>query len=162
MSTTKFKIHTETQLQGLIGDLRETFRKHAYVGGSFSDNMPRSENQNYVVHGWYAQIERELREDTPEGIKRFCKLHYGVPIMRAEDETFRELYDTVIKPLPYEKKLLAMGLMPLTSLMNTDQLSRFMKEMQEAYRPRGVFLEFKSDAGITSTPEAARPYRKAA
>lgn len=135
-------INSEEGLQRAIGDLRELFKAHHFLRVTVKTGTARSLNQNAIAHAWYGQIARELREDTPLGVKLFCKLHYGVPIMRAEDEEFRDLYDLVIKPLTYEKKLKAMNAWPVTSIMNKDQNSQYLEAMQEAYAGR-VRLEFQ-------------------
>ena len=65
----------------------------------------RSQEQNRLSHAWYAQVAAELREDTPAGVKGFCKLHFGVPILRGESEEFCDIYDRLIKPQTYEWKI---------------------------------------------------------
>ena len=106
----------------------------------------RSLDHNAVSHIWYAQISTELREDTPEGVHRECKLLYGVPILRAEDDDFRAFYDTAIKhALTYEQKLAAMRWIPVTSLMTPAQMKRYTDDMQKAYAGR-VQLEYPEAA----------------
>ena len=134
-------INSDTSLQAAIGDLREAYKTHRFLRLSVKTGKARSIPQNSISHDWYAQVSRELREDTPLSVKCFCKLTMGVPIMRAEDEEFRKLYDLVIRPLSYEKKLEAMKVWPVTSLMTKDQLSQYLAAMQEAYADR-VRLEF--------------------
>lgn len=137
----KLSVYNELGLQRLIGDLRAMFKASGYLRVTASDSKPRSLNQNSLAHAWYAQISRELGEETEFRIKCECKLRYGVPILRADDEEFREKYDRIIRPLAYEQKVDLMALMPITSLMNTDQQSRYLECMKEGYRGR-VQLEF--------------------
>lgn len=139
-------IATEIQLQQHIGALRAAWKEHRYIRASFSHDKARSLRQNGIGHVWYEQISRELGEDSPHDVKRFCKLHYGVPILRAEDEEFCTAYDRVIKPLPYERKLEAMDLLPVTSRMNVSQKSKYLEEVQRQYARRGVQLEFPEAA----------------
>ena len=129
-------INSDMSLQQAIGDLREAFRSHKFLRLSVKTGKARSLDQNSIAHVWYEQVSRELREETPLGVKCFCKLHYGVPILRAENEDFRTQYDTVLKPLSYDKKLLAMNFLPVTSLMTKGQLSQYLSAMQEAYADR--------------------------
>lgn len=138
-------INSETSLQAAIGDLREAYKAHRFIRLTLKTGKARSLDQNGISHVWYEQIARELREETPLGVKCFCKLTMGVPILRAENEEFRIQYDTVLKPLSYDKKLLAMNFLPVTSLMTKDQLSQYLAAMQEAYAGRGVNLEFPQD-----------------
>ena len=134
-------INSDQSLSSAIGELRDQFKSHRFLRVSIKTGNDRSLDQNSISHAWYEQISRELREETPLGVKNFCKLHYGVPILRAENEEFRQQYDTVLKPLSYDKKLLAMNFLPVTSLMTKAQLSQYLEAMQSAYANR-VKLEF--------------------
>ena len=138
---TTYTINSETLLQSFIGDMRELWAAHKFVKASVKTGKDRSLPQNSLTHRWYEQLSRELREDNALGWKCFCKLHYGVPILRAEDEQFRETYDAVIKPLTYERKLIAMRAWPVTSLMSKDQLSQYLELMRAGFADR-VRLEF--------------------
>ncbi|WP_401733486.1 hypothetical protein [Stenotrophomonas muris] len=75
-------------------------------------------------------------------MKSFCKLHFGVPILRAEDDEFRAKYDKAVKPMAYEDKLILMEWFPVTSLMTTPQLSQYLESVQRHYQRLGVWLEF--------------------
>jgi hypothetical protein len=136
-------INSEQSLSAAIGELRELFKARKYLSFTPKFGKGRSLDQNSISHAWYAQVAEELREDDPRGVKRFCKLHFGVPILRAEDEEFRAAYDLAIrKTLSYEQKLQAMDILPVTSQMTTKQLHQYMLDMQEHYDAKGVTLEF--------------------
>jgi hypothetical protein len=137
-----FAAYNETALQSLIGDLREAFRAHGAVRGRYTAGKKRSLSQNDISHVWYEQMAREDRQDDARGHRRYCKLHHGVPILRAEDGEFRMAYDAVIRPLSYELKLVAMDHWPVTSLMNKSQMTAYLEAVQSDYRARGVLLEF--------------------
>ena len=134
-------VNSEPLLSKLIGDLRELWREHKYLRVTIKTGKDRSLDQNAILHAWITQIANELREQTAAQIKAECKLVYGVPILRAEDEEFREFYDRAIKWMTYEQKLDAMAFVPVTSIMTVKQLSQFLTGMQEGYRGR-VALEF--------------------
>jgi hypothetical protein len=135
----EFIVNSDTSLQDAIGELREAYRAHRFVRMVLRA-MKRSLDQNAVVACWYQQMERELREDSALGFKCYCKLHHGVPILRADDAEYREFYDGAIRGLTYEQKLAAMKFLPVTSLMSVDQLSRYMTALQDDFKPRGVVL----------------------
>jgi len=107
---------------------------------------PRTMAQNAGTHVLYEIIANTLREDDAAGWKCYCKLHHGIPILRAEDPQFREAYDSAIKPLPYERKLMVMRYWPVTSLMDKDQIGRYIAAMQADFEPRGVALELREAA----------------
>lgn len=139
----KLTVNSESTMQDAIGKVREAFKDRRYFTLTFKFGKGRSLNANALSHAWYEQVARELREDDARGVKRFCKLHFGVPILRAEDEEFRESYDAVIRRnLTYEQKLIAMDMLPVTSRMTTKQISQYMQDMQDHYRTKGVCLEF--------------------
>ena len=104
---------------------------------------PRTGAQNAGTHVLYEIIAQELPEDDAAGWKRYCKLHFGVPILRAEAPDFREAYDKSIKPLPYETKLAVMAYWPVTSLMDKDQIGRYIDAIRADFEPRGVILDLE-------------------
>lgn len=136
----KFAAYNEIGLQTAIGQIRAAWNKSKYLRLSWSDSKPRSLSQNALAAVWYEQIARELG-DTPEGAKAECKLRFGVPILRAQDEVFREMYDCAIKnTMTYEQKLKVMSFLPVTSLMSTDQLSAYLQDVQRSYIGRVELL----------------------
>lgn len=139
-------INSSDSLQRAIGDLRDLWNRHKFLRVSVKAGKDRSIPQNAITHVWYSQMARELREDDETGWKCYCKLHHGVPILRAEDDEFRSTYDSVIKPLSYEQKLMAMRCWPVTSLMTKEQLSKYAEAVQADFAQRGVWLEFPEAA----------------
>lgn len=135
-------INSAESLQSVFGELRAQYERYKFLRVSSKAGVSRSIPQNAVTHVWYGQIARELREDDELGWKCYCKLHHGVPILRAEDDEFRETYDGAIKGLSYEQKLKVMRLFPVTSLMTKEQLSKYAEAVQADFARRGVRLEF--------------------
>lgn len=138
-------VNSDESLQRFFGSARELYQKHRFLRISIKTGKARSLPQNAITHVFYEQIARELKEDDALGWKCYCKLHHGVPILRAEDGEFREVYDLAIKGMTYEKKLKVMRYFPVTSLMSKDQLSRYAKEVQDDFFSRGVILNFPGD-----------------
>lgn len=143
---TTHTLNSEPALQSFIGELRERWKARKFLTVSVKEGRPRSLDQNAISHAWYEQVSRELREYSPLGVKRFCKLHFGVPILRTEDDEFRAVYDLAIRDtLTYEQKLQAMDILPVTSRMTTAQLSSYMEAVQAHYSQQGVVLEFPKE-----------------
>jgi hypothetical protein len=128
-----FNVVTEIGVQSVIGEIREAFRVHGFVRVSVKAGKKRSLPQNDCSFAWYEQLARELREDDTRGWRRFCKLHFGVPILRAEDEDFRAVYDKAVRPLDYERKLALMDYLPVTSLMTKAQKSKYLDDMRDHF-----------------------------
>ena len=87
-------------------------------------------------------MAREDKQEDELGHRCYCKLHHGVPILRAESPEFREFYDTAMRGLPYEQKREFMKFVPVTSLMTKEQLSKYLEAVQADYATRGIRLEF--------------------
>ena len=140
-------VNSESALQAFIGDMRDLFKQHKFVKVSAKIGKARSLDQNAISHCWYEQLARELKEDDALGWKSYCKLHHGVPILRAEDEQFRDFYDRTIRvTLAYDQKLDAMKFLPVTSLMTKPQLSKYLEAVRDDFLKRGVMLEFPEEA----------------
>ena len=116
----------------------------------------RSLDQNSLSHVWYAAIAKQGREYSVAEARRYCKLHIGVPIMRAADEGFRDGWDTTVKQLPYETKLKIMDWWPVTSLMGKDEMREYLTAMQVEFAGRGILLEGLPPTGTEQYPEAQR------
>ena len=137
----KRTVFSHEGLQSLLGELRSAFAESNRLTVSWSVAL-RTLDQNALSHALYEQLARELPEYDAKGWKRMCKLHYGVPILRADDEHFREFYDTALKRLDYERKIAAMEYVPVTSIMSKGQLSRYIADMARSFAvERGVHLE---------------------
>ena len=134
--------NSEESLSRCLGDLRELWMANKYVKVRATTGKKRSLDQNGISHAWYAQVALELREGDELDAKCFCKLHFGVPILRAADADYRATYDAGIKHMSYAMKLKAMKIWPVTSLMDKEQLSTYLVAMQEHYLTRGVVLKF--------------------
>lgn len=102
----------------------------------------RSTEQNKTQRLWMKEISEQTGM-SPEEARAFCKLTIGVPILRAESETFREKYDAVVRPLTYEAKLAIMSEpldMPVTRLMSVAQKSRYLDAIFQHFTQQGIAL----------------------
>lgn len=102
----------------------------------------RSKTRNDQVRAVYKQVNSQLEDETLIGIERHCKLHYGIPLLRANDEPFCVHYDKVIKDnLTYEDKLLAMDILPVTSRMSEKLCREYIGIVIEEYSKQGLWME---------------------
>ena len=103
----------------------------------------RTVEQNRLQRLWCNEISEQLGDRTPEEARGYCKLTLGVPILRAENELFREKYDRIVKPLPYETKLELMMEpidFPVTRIMVTSQKARYLDAVVRHFAEKGVVL----------------------
>ncbi|GGA45880.1 hypothetical protein [Pelagibacterium lentulum] len=125
---------------------------------SISKGGRRSVAQNKLAFKWYGEIAEQLPGtfETVEDARAHCKLHHGVPIIRAVDEDFRQAYDEKIRPAPYPFKLALMKApfdWPITSKMNTKQLSAYLDAVHREFSGQGVELTIPEDKSLDWRPE---------
>jgi hypothetical protein len=110
---------------------------------------PRSAQQNRLAFQWYKDAA-DQGDHTAAEYRCLCKLHFGIPIMREDDE-FRAKYDAVIKPLAYEIKLALMDEpfnFPVTSLMSVKQFTRYLDRIWHHFTSKGFRLTDPAMLGI--------------
>ena len=102
----------------------------------------RKKAQNRLAQRWFTDVSLQLGDQTHEDVRAMCKLRFGVPILRAENEAFLVSYDRTMKHLPYEDKMDAIKAfdLPVTRLMNTKQMSAFMDAVQQHWLEQGLRL----------------------
>lgn len=108
----------------------------------------RSLAQNKLQRLWVNEISQQLGDQTAEEVRGLIKLTLGVPILRAENEAFRDRYDAIVRPLNYETKL---GLMmepldfPVSRLMTTKQATAYLDAIHRHFSERGIVLTDPGD-----------------
>lgn len=115
---------------------------------SITDGKHRTNDQNKLQRLWVLEISAQLGDQTPEEVRGYCKLHFGVPILRNENDAFRNGYDEVVKPLSYELKLKLMMepiSLPVTSIMTTRQKTAYLDEIHRHYSMQGIILTNPED-----------------
>ncbi len=115
---------------------------------SLSKGGKRTLKQNKLQRLWMTEIADQLGDQTAEEIRAYCKLTIGVPILRAENDDFRERYDIIIRPLPYEQKLYLMMEpldFPITRLMTTKQATAYLDGVHRHWSSKGIALTDPGD-----------------
>jgi hypothetical protein len=103
----------------------------------------RTNEQNHLQRLWLNEAAEQLGDRTAEELRGYCKLTFGVPILRAENTRFCEMYDRFVKPRPYEEKLALMMEpldMPVTRIMTTDQKTRYLDQVSKHFLEQGIVL----------------------
>ena len=104
--------------------------------------LPRSNEQNRLQRKWMKEAE-EQGDQTAEEYRGYCKLHFGVPIMRQQSEVWKEKYDRIIKPLPYVQKLEMMMEpfdFPVTRAMSTASEKKYLDQVHLFFTSQGFKL----------------------
>lgn len=102
----------------------------------------RSLAQNRMQFKWYGDLAKQ-GDMTAQEYRSMCKLEFGVPILRMEDEQFREIYDRLIRPLDYEDKIALMTEpidFPITSQMSVEQMIQYLFNMSTHFIKEGFSL----------------------
>jgi len=138
-------IDTDGELESLIAFVRNHKRPFTVA---ITAGRKRSNEQNRLMHTWYNEVSQQKGDETPAEVAAYCKLTMGVPLLRAENEDFREKYDAIIKPHSYEDKL-AMMMEPLdfpvTRLMSVEQHSRYLDSVLMHWLGKGFKLTLPED-----------------
>ena len=117
------------------------FVKFPYVL-TIEPGKKRSIEQNRLQRLWMMEAEAQ-GDQRAEEYRGYCKLHYGVPILRSENKEFKSAYDKYIRPLDYETKLAMMMVpldFPVTRLMTTKQKTRYLDEVYQHFSNLGMIL----------------------
>lgn len=107
----------------------------------------RSNDQNRLQRLWLKEAEAQ-GDMTAEEYRGYCKLHFGVPILRNECDTFLEAYDSKVKPYSYEQKLMFMQEpfdFPVTRIMTVKQKHKYLNMMYLHFTTLGIPLTIPSD-----------------
>ena len=97
----------------------------------------RTPSQNNMIYGLYSDISKSTKELMVD-VKRLCKLHYGVSILKAADPEWCDWYDKAVRPLPYETKLMLVDHIPITSEFTKEQATEYIDTILREYAAQGV------------------------
>lgn len=140
MATTNRTIETEDQRRMLTKFIEG---KKLPFTSTLTDGKHRSTDQNQLQRLWVNEIADQLGDRTAEDVRGYCKLHFGIPILRNENDAFRAEYDLVVRPLPYEAKLKLM-MVPfdfgVTRIMTTKQKTAYLDAIHRHFSEEGVIL----------------------
>jgi len=102
----------------------------------------RSSEQNRLQRKWLSEAQ-EQGDQTAEEYRGYCKLHFGVAIMKYESPDWAEKYDAIIKPLDYPQKIMMMMEpldFPVTRCMSTKGKTQYLDKMKSHLEDLGFLL----------------------
>lgn len=139
MATINRRIETEYDRRQLV---RLIESRTIPMTATIADGKPRTTDQNRLQMQWCNDVSAQTG-DKFEDVRAQLKLMFGVPILRKDNEAFREQYDKTVKPLPYETKIELMKEpidFPVTRLMTVKQLTAYLDEIWQFYTAKGIIL----------------------
>lgn len=125
-------IETEEQKSALIarlGGVKPPFTVALLEG------RHRTLKQNRLQRKWMIEIGRGMGV-TPEEARGYCKLVFGVPLLREESEFFKERYDDVLRGLAWPQKLKLMMEpldLPVTRIMTVKQKTEYLDRVYKHF-----------------------------
>jgi len=117
----------------------------------------RTNAMNRLYFYIYQRIAKTLHGGDERHSRRECKLLIGCRILRRDSAEFANVYDIVIRGLEYEKKLKAMDLISVSSIMSVKQGTEYIKKIIEKYNEAGVyFADIEGIEQYSAYPEAQK------
>ena len=103
-------------------------------------NPDRSLDQNSMFYALYDQAGKQWDGEDKNTVRRYCKLHHGVPIALRDDEDLRGWYDKKLRAWTYEEKLEAMEFLPVTSNFSVKQGSEYIDRIIHDFADKGFLM----------------------
>lgn len=105
----------------------------------------RRTKQNNLSFIWYKE-RAEFFYNTPDYEHRYCKFHFGCPILCAENDEFLSFYESVMILPEYEEQIEAMKYIDVTSLMTVKQFAEYLNTIERESAHEGCILSRPDDA----------------
>ena len=144
----KISVNSAARLSEAITKLTAAYRQHKFVVVSLRPGKDRTLDQNALWFALYQRIAQMTQIGDVEDARRYCKLHFGVPIMRNADADFRDAWNRMFLHLTYEQKLELMGPraifgpdgFPVTRLFERAQGIAYTDKIIADFTGKGVFF----------------------
>lgn len=145
----KISVNCPAKLSEVITRLTTAYREHKFVVVSFRPGKDRTLDQNALWFALYQRIAQMTEIGDVEDARRYCKLHFGVPIMRKVSEDFRNAWNVSFLLLTYETKLELMGPcalfgpdgFPVTRLFDRAQGIQYTDRIVAEFSGKGVVFD---------------------
>lgn len=145
----KVSVNSAAKLSEAISKLTAMYRDKKYVVVSLRPGKDRTLDQNTMFFALYKRIAEMTEIGDIEDARRYCKLHFGVVIMRKESDEFRAGWSQMFLHLDYEQKLELMGPcavfgpdgFPVTRLFSRAQGIAYTNQIVDEFRAKGVHFD---------------------
>ena len=137
-----WNIKTDFQLKTFFTYAENLFKQKGRINATADANEKRSSQQNKLIYDLYNNVAAKVGDRTSLDVRCESKLYCGVPLLMTENESSRTKWNALIKDrFTMEEKQELMEWFPVTSLMNTAQLSQYVDRMCRYWAKNGVYLE---------------------
>ena len=145
MTTRVFVIGENDRMEGLVHHIGNMSRPFT---ATIAPGAPRTLSQNALLHVWFDEIARHNADLDATDMKGICHREWGLTI-RLRDRQWAWVWEQTGAHLPYEKqcKLLASGVLNVSSGMSKPELTEYMNAIQQRFLPMGVQLTIPEDQG---------------
>lgn len=149
MSKTEFVVKTPETRALAVDFIGKLGHDRAWLISIVEHKVKRSDAQNRLQQRYNNIIAEGVEDQDFEDIRAFNKLHFGVPILRRDNDDFCAEYDEMFRPLPYEQKLhiIKMFDIAVTRKMNVKQKTEYLELMAKHWAEQGVYLPSPDDQG---------------
>lgn len=102
---------------------------------SWSQGASLSNQQRRLSFRWYGDISRQLGDVDTETVRADCKVTFGVPILSADSDAFRDDWESGIGQFGYEgqRRVVKTMQVPVTSLMTVKQMTAYLDAIHRTY-----------------------------
>lgn len=115
-----------------------------------TDGRLRSVEQNRLMWLWASEVAIQRGDCYAPDVQAEWKLLFGVPMLIADDEGFAKDWNGSAGELSYEKQLRLMRYYPVTRIMSSKQLAKFLDQIQQHCIEEGFELTNPEDRMVAA------------
>lgn len=118
---------------------------------SIEQGKIRSTKQNKLQRLWINEIAEQRGDTTPEEVRGYCKLSFGVPILCEGSEMFNERWRMITANMSPEQKINLMMEpmdMAITRIMKTKQKKEYLDRVARHFSQQGIELTDPETLGL--------------
>ena len=134
----KLTINSDRSCEEGLEQIRALYKAKKFLRISILVGPARSTDQNSCFFHLYELIAEWFYGKDLEMARNECKLQFGLPILRRDDDAFNELCSKSVDTLPYEKQLKLVSVMDVTSLMSRAQGVEYINTIIDTYAEQGI------------------------
>lgn len=119
---------------------------------------PKKSHDQDRLQGKWCKEAAEQGDMTAEEYRGFVKLHFGVPILCRDSDEYRQAYERIIRPLPYDQQLALMQRpfdFAVTRGMTKRQKAEFLNDVWNHFTGLGFRLTDPSLRGMENWRQVA-------